>query len=803
MWKKLCVWLAAVVLTFAVGCTLVACGNDTAAAPDSGIGQTPGDNGAGQDTPGDDTAAPQIKITGVTFDDMTVPYDRQPHTIEVSGVLPQGVRVDYSGNTATVPGTYNATATLSGEGYETLTLTATLIVTPLTIQGVTFDDMTVPYDGQAHSLEIVGILPEGVSVRYENATHTDAGVHEAKAVLSGVGYTTLTLTAALRITVSEKERAVQFADGKLYFANALDGDKLYSYSADGLQKVSSDVPYDFSILGDTVYFRSKSVFSSRIKAIGENGVDAVASEKGEYLCNDGTYLYFVSNGLTNEKSGIYKLDLRTQEPTVTLLSQGKAKYMIYNNRKLYFADGANGDKLSSIPTNGSTSERTVVVDKKITCLAKDTNALFYTVDELLGNYIERYSFSSQVTRKVTSDAGASLCPQGNYIYYVNVDKLNTSLYGNGIYRANGNPSVDSNDSGTKIIGEEGEIYTSLTVSSSVLAYYKVNTQMLCKNTILGTGEEEILKDFVAPEVTPVSTGSKVQSYRDSIYFMDLHNDKALYEYDTVRKTFARITANKVSDFAIIGDMLYYNEVSCGVNNDLYGVHLTDGGEPALVSENDCVDIITDGTDLYYVEQNAAGVRTAIHKIDGDGNDTMLYTKGANCLTYYDGAIYFEDGGKLYKIATVGADTTATVVYEDKKVDVFAVSDGVVYFRELYGVGLKRLSRVNIDGTGYTVMMTDATDPASLQVVGDKIYYYSDTTTGTQDGIYAISKTAEDGSPAPTLICKRNNADGKKYYAKTFTVAGEYVYFIDYLNQVTGDAHLYRVRINGGTPEKIA
>ncbi|MDE6059067.1 MAG: hypothetical protein K2G44_03400, partial [Clostridia bacterium] len=53
-------------------------------------------------------------ITGVTFEDKTVIYDGAEHEITVSGTLPEGVSVSYTGNKGTNVGVYNATATLSG-----------------------------------------------------------------------------------------------------------------------------------------------------------------------------------------------------------------------------------------------------------------------------------------------------------------------------------------------------------------------------------------------------------------------------------------------------------------------------------------------------------------------------------------------------------------------------------------------------------------------------------------------------------------------------------------------------------------
>lgn len=146
-------------------------------------------------------------ITGVTFEDKTVYYDGNEHSVTVTGTLPENVSVSYTNNTGTNVGVYNATAILSGTGYNTLTLNAKLTIendpSLLTITGVTFADKTVTYNGSEHEITVTGTLPEGVSVSYTNNTGTNAGTYNATAVLSGEGYNPLTLTATLKIEKAE------------------------------------------------------------------------------------------------------------------------------------------------------------------------------------------------------------------------------------------------------------------------------------------------------------------------------------------------------------------------------------------------------------------------------------------------------------------------------------------------------------------------------------------------------------------------------------------------------------------------
>ncbi len=50
---------------------------------------------------------------------------------------------------------------------------------------VSFSDETFEYDGNSHSIEIEGSLPDGVSVTYTNDNQTEIGVYEVVASFEG------------------------------------------------------------------------------------------------------------------------------------------------------------------------------------------------------------------------------------------------------------------------------------------------------------------------------------------------------------------------------------------------------------------------------------------------------------------------------------------------------------------------------------------------------------------------------------------------------------------------------------------
>ena len=135
------------------------------------------------------TTAVQISVLrnqfsdSVKLDDFTATYTGKPFVVEVEGELPGGADVLYpQGNTFQNAGTYDMTAILQCEGYETKVLSARVFINKATYD-VTYAqlyDETVIYNKDTHNLAIKGKkmdtngvvvhtpanLPQGVSVSY-------------------------------------------------------------------------------------------------------------------------------------------------------------------------------------------------------------------------------------------------------------------------------------------------------------------------------------------------------------------------------------------------------------------------------------------------------------------------------------------------------------------------------------------------------------------------------------------------------------------------------------------------------------
>jgi hypothetical protein len=149
-------------------------------------------------------------VSGVNFANASFSYDGSIKNIKVSGVIPDGVNVSYTMNGKPFMGVkdvgeYDISAILSGNNYQTTTLTARLTINKAEIAGVSFNNQTFVYDETVKNITLTGNLPSGTSVIYTDANGkpfngaTIPGTYIVKATITGGNYQTKVLTATLTI----------------------------------------------------------------------------------------------------------------------------------------------------------------------------------------------------------------------------------------------------------------------------------------------------------------------------------------------------------------------------------------------------------------------------------------------------------------------------------------------------------------------------------------------------------------------------------------------------------------------------
>jgi len=111
----------------------------------------------------------ESSIEGISFNSESFTYDGSSKSIYITGDLPSGVSVTYSGNGAVNAGSYVVAATLtdSYSNYETITICATITIEKADYsEGITLEDASYTYDGEAKGIEIIESLPEDITVTY-------------------------------------------------------------------------------------------------------------------------------------------------------------------------------------------------------------------------------------------------------------------------------------------------------------------------------------------------------------------------------------------------------------------------------------------------------------------------------------------------------------------------------------------------------------------------------------------------------------------------------------------------------------
>lgn len=137
---------------------------------------------------GDDKSKSNLKnFEGLALTSISVDYDGTEKEIVITGTLPEGATVAYTNNKATNAGTYNATAVVKCDGYNDLTLNATLTINKLNydLTNTKWDyESAFTYDGTEKKVELLN-LPDGVTVaNYTNNKAINAGTYTASATLN-------------------------------------------------------------------------------------------------------------------------------------------------------------------------------------------------------------------------------------------------------------------------------------------------------------------------------------------------------------------------------------------------------------------------------------------------------------------------------------------------------------------------------------------------------------------------------------------------------------------------------------------
>lgn len=776
-----------------------------------------------------------IDFSGVTYESKTINYDGSDHigAVQLSGTLPTGTTTatevkDKDGNKVTEAinvGEYSYTCTLTNKNYKTKTFTATLTISPIDFSDVTFEDKIVTYDGSDHigDVQVVGFLPEGTTTEIEvkdkdgnKVTEViNVGEYSYTCTLENKNYNTKTLTATLTIAEAKQDRFV-FTDssGNVFFTNGLHNDYLYSYKGeDGELKLAdySTVKAFTKQNHNDVLYVTKSLISNSAKSASLDGVNTIYSEGNitsiaKY--NDSTY-YVSINGLTLAKSGIYRIDLvENDEPVVTRVANYKTKNLLIYGDFLFYINESENSYLYRYSFLNYENE-CINSTYKIREMTLANSKLYLSIDGLLNDSIgvaqvNTYNITVSIA---TNAAGEYLTGYGSSLYFYYTDFYSViDQSKKGIWKIN-NSGVSE-----KVLSIDGVL--GFDVYSTSIYYVKGDNLHLYRYDMSTKETTDLLDGFVPPEETPVNLGGKTISKGNKIYYLNMFANKTLYVYDESRNTNTQLTSNKVEDFTISGNTLYFNQESLLGNNDVYSVDLTVGGAANKITTNDLRSLYVSGNYIYGTHYNFTGLAGGIARMNLDGSEYVKFSEvnGAKNYSIRDDRLYYincgtgQDNGYIEYIETSSITPTSSKLTgiklsnNIKNVKQFEFDGNNIFY--IYN-GLINNSIRRTDFTSLaagTEIASSKTNPTEFILSGEYVYYYSYATSSVSDaGFYKVSKTAtEDGTQE--LILGYSSA----YYATSLSLAESgNLYFLNYIPKLAlGDAHFYQLNLSNKTVLKI-
>ena len=700
-------------------------GSGSGSGEGSGSGSGEG-SGSGSGEGSGSGSGQNQNIVGITFANGSFEYDEEEHSISITGNVPNGASVVYSGgengrNGATNVGEYTITVTITAQGYNQLTLSAKLTITSRE---------------EALSVNIFNN-----KVYYQNALDGN------------------------KLYSYDSVNSNELADrgNVTYMLNASYGGKNY------------------------MFFISNNLFSNSISYMdGDGKITDVIDVNAEELISDGTYLYYTVNGLFGaDSNGIWRVSIASvmsaeedEEIIPQRVTSTKAKYLVCVGGYLYFSNASEGGKLYCVSKTANNSSATLIHDAKCTEIIADGNYLYFLRSKLNGAAIYSLDVSGNLhtsvsdenikLSKLTTYKGKYLTKVGNKIYFVNTDVL-TVIVGNGIY------SVGINGGPEKVVDMD-DIYSLATDGTNIYFYKASNKHLYKYDTINGT-QVDLMANFVAPQKNTVITTYYEKSvlHEGEIYYINMLDGGRLYKYNIANDAEYRLIGTEVADFAIHNGYLYYTTVKLKVNFDLYRVSLANG-EPERISTDKCMNFSFDGNYMYYT--NYSGSNT-LNKIDLTTLvDTVIYQEedvGAAKTVVDGGFVYFEADDRLYRY-NISTGVSSMVSDDIDPIDYIIYGGKILVVNEdgtnevgIYDIASEEYKRVT-KLTGDVIVQSD--DARGLFVYNGEFYFYRNIAIGSSKvGLYKV--TANGSSYEATLV---SQVSGK--YVCEGIVSGSTLYFID-------------------------
>ncbi len=769
-----------------------------------------------------------LKFSDAKFDSCSYPYDGNQHILEEVSGIPEGTKVSYSNRESYIDvGSYACEAILSKDGYEQKTLNATLTILPIDFSGISFESKIITYDGSNHfdDIQVVGFLPEESVVTQKVYNEDKIEVNEAieigtyfyTAKIANKNYNELTLSATLTIKRNRLDMPIfASSDGTIYFSNGLDDNALYTLKDSTFKLIEYTTVKEFNKYSSSkaIYIGS-SLFQSAAKEITNTDTEVLYTEFGmdDFVKKDDSTYYYSKNNLFGDDSGIYKVTLTSEEPVVEKVFSGKTDDLSIYENYLYFKNKEDHGYLYRLNLGNNVSS--CVLENKIHEYVINDDSLYCVLNNKINDFIGYVELSSNnpTVKKITDAAGEFLTIKNNYLYYNYTD-----LFGiidetkKGIYRIN--VLTNKEEQILQIDGINGMDVE----NDNTLLYIDEKDARLYRYNIQSRTKTDLLNGFVPPEKTPLNLGGKTIKYGNDIYFLNMYDGKCLYKYNETSGKIIKTSANKVDDFFIYNDSLYFNSVTMLMNNDIYLVNLRKGNESRRINTNDIRGLVSDGNYIYGTHYNFLGVAGGIARMDLDGEGYIKFSEvnGAKNFAIKDEKLYFincttgQDNGDIqyYNLSDIIA-TSSDLKPNDlpatnkiKNVRQFIFEGDAIYY--IYQGTIKnfiaRSSLTTLEEG--TKLVNEKCAPKEMIIVENEIYYYSyPQTSSANAGLFKVNKN----SKVTDSECEKILACEDKYYCSSICYSSNSIYFLNYtflLKLPYGDAHFYKIDLTNKDLIKI-
>lgn len=541
----------------------------------------------------------------------------------------------------------------------------------------------------------------------------------------------------------------------IYFANAMDDEKLYKMRLDGSEMtlIHGDDHVDYiNVIGDWVYYRNDSnIFKIKIDGTGNK---RITDESTANIFVIGNVIYY--NSYSGQKISINKIN--SDGTKRTKIADVKSEAFTIEGDWIYYVDGYN---LVKIKTDGT--KKTTILKDSMPFHINVVGEWIYFTNYKDGAKLYKIKSDGKGKQKLNNLRTQGIYVIGDWVYYQaqehtglfrvktngtnnekpvklsDINRINVIddwIYGWDIWhrpfrmkldlsskqRIDG-LAIDKPADNTKEILASGinkQGNTSANINNSPFAaeqggwvYYNTDN----KGNIL---TREKLDGSNKTYMTFVNHSYYVNAAGGYLYY---NNGFGIARCKLNGENEEQITDDNGSTLTVIGDWIYYT--AWDENGEKLHRVKIDGKNKTLLSKDEIVEnYFIDGDWIYYHNGNESGYPMYKVKLDGTGRAKVnrYYHKKMivnNNTIYYIYGYQSPENGKLYKSNLDGSNSEKI---SDDTAEYFNIQGDWIYYTNTKDNN--KLYKIKLDGSEKT-KMTDTPAYAPC-IIGDWIFYYGNT-----------------------------------------------------------------------------